>query len=211
VMDKKELKVGRDVFKGLRELEKVHPHKLITFLFLFGISLIYSYLLISVTIETIIGNHSETSIEFPKFYLVASFLIISTMFIPIGLMQAFKLENLFQIRKKVFGLFLGGAIFLIFQGIGWLELIFQGFNLKSNYIGTYLYLITGFHMITVLIGNAAIAYYLYSTRNIYHDGVARLIYFTSPYEKTKLEIIHNYWIFVCVSWVLIVTWLIFLI
>lgn len=210
-MDKKELKEGRLVFKGLRELENVHPHKLITFLFLFGISLIYSYLLISVTIESIIGNDSGATLEFPKFYIVASFLIIGSMFIPIGLLQAFKMENLFQIRKKVFGLFLGGAIFLIFQGIGWLELIFQGFNLKSNYIGTYLYLITGFHMVTVLIGNAAIAYYLYLTRNIYHDGVARLIYFTSPYEKTKLEIIHNYWVFVCISWVFIVTWLIFLI
>jgi cytochrome c oxidase subunit 3 len=133
------------------------------------------------------------------------------MFIPIGLIQAFKAENLFQIRKKVFGLFLAGAIFLIFQGIGWLELIFQGFNLKSNYVGTYLYLITGFHMVTVLIGNGAIAFYLYLTRNIYHDGVARLIHFTSPYEKTKLEIIHNYWVFVCISWIFIVTWLIFLI
>jgi len=210
-MDKKELKEGRQVFKGLKELENVHPHKLITFLFLFGISLIYSYLLISVTIESIIGNDSGATLEFPKFYIVASFLVIGSMFIPIGLLQAFKMENLFQIRKKVFGLFLGGAIFLIFQGIGWLELIFQGFNLKSNYIGTYLYLITGFHMVTVLIGNAAIAYYLYLTRNIYHDGVARLIYFTSPYEKTKLEIIHNYWVFVCISWVFIVTWLIFLI
>jgi cytochrome c oxidase subunit 3 len=164
-----------------------------------------------VTIESIIGNDSGATLEFPKFYIVASFLVIGSMFIPIGLLQAFKMENLFQIRKKVFGLFLGGAIFLIFQGIGWLELIFQGFNLKSNYIGTYLYLITGFHMVTVLIGNAAIAYYLYLTRNIYHDGVARLIYFTSPYEKTKLEIIHNYWVFVCISWVFIVTWLIFLI
>jgi len=210
-MDKKDLKEGRQVFKGLKELENVHPHKLITFLFLFGISLIYSYLLISVTIESIIGNDSGATLEFPKFYIVASFLVIGSMFIPIGLLQAFKMENLFQIRKKVFGLFLGGAIFLIFQGIGWLELIFQGFNLKSNYIGTYLYLITGFHMVTVLIGNAAIAYYLYLTRNIYHDGVARLIYFTSPYEKTKLEIIHNYWVFVCISWVFIVTWLIFLI
>ena len=210
-MDKKDLKEGRDVFKGLKELENIHPHKLITFLFLFGISLIYSYLLISVTSEAIIGNDSGATLEFPKFYIVASFLVIGSMFIPIGLLQAFKMENLFQIRKKVFGLFLGGAIFLIFQGIGWLELIFQGFNLKSNYIGTYLYLITGFHMVTVLIGNAAIAYYLYLTRNIYHDGVARLIYFTSPYEKTKLEIIHNYWVFVCISWIFIVTWLIFLI
>jgi cytochrome c oxidase subunit 3 len=210
-MDKRELKEGKHVLKGLRELEKIHPHKLITFLFLFGISLIYSYLLISVTIESIIGNDSGTSLQFPKFYIVASFLIIGAMFIPIGLIQAFKAENLFQIRKKVFGLFLAGAIFLIFQGIGWLELIFQGFNLKSNYVGTYLYLITGFHMVTVLIGNGAIAFYLYLTRNIYHDGVARLIHFTSPYEKTKLEIIHNYWVFVCISWIFIVTWLIFLI
>ncbi len=209
-MYKKELKEGKNVFSGLKELEKIHPHKLITFLFLFGISLIYSYLLISVTIETFIGNDAGTSLQFPKFYIVASFLILGGMFIPVGLLQAFKSENLFQIRKKVFGLFLAGAMFLVFQGIGWLELIFQGFNLKSSYISTYLYLITGFHMVTVLIGNGAIAYYLYLTRNVYNDGVARLIYFTSPYEKTKLEIIHNYWAFVCISLIFIVTWLMFL-
>jgi len=210
-MDKKELTEGRHVIRGLKELEKIHPHKLITFLFLFGISLVYVYLLISVTIESILAENADSGIQFPKFYIVASFLLMGALFIPVGLIPAFKSENLFQIRKKVFGLFLGGALFLIFQGIGWLELIFQGFSLKSNYIGTYIYMITGFHMVTVLIGNGAIALYLYLTRNIYHDGVARLIYFTSPYEKTKLEIMHNYWVYVCVSWIGIVTWLIFLI
>lgn len=210
-MDKKELTEGRHVIRGLKELEKIHPHKLITFLFLFGISLVYVYLLISVTIESILAENADSGIQFPKFYIVVSFLLMGALFIPVGLIPAFKSENLFQIRKKVFGLFLGGALFLIFQGIGWLELIFQGFSLKSNYIGTYIYMITGFHMVTVLIGNGAIALYLYLTRNIYHDGVARLIYFTSPYEKTKLEIMHNYWVYVCVSWIGIVTWLIFLI
>ena len=210
-MDKKELTEGKHVIKGLRDLEKIHPHKLLTFLFLFGISLVYSYLLISLTIETVLSNVSLFKVQFPKFYIVASFLILASTFILLSLIQAFKAENLFLIRKKIFGLFLAGSIFLIFQGIGWLELMFQGLKLNSNFIGTYLYIITGFHMFTVLIGIGAIAYYLYITRNIYTDGVARLIYFTSPYEKTKLEIIHNYWGYMCISWIFIVMWLIFLI
>jgi len=210
-MDKKELTEGKHIIKGLKDLEKLHPHKLLTFLFLFGISLIYAYLLISLTIETLISNDNLLKIQMPKFYTVASFIILASLFIPAGLMQAFKDENLFIIRKRTFGLFLTGSIFLIFQGIGWLELIFQGISLNSSFVGTYLYIITGFHIVTILIGIGAIAYYLYLTRNVFTDGVAKLIYFTSPYEKTKLEIIHIYWGYMCFSWIFIVTWLIFLI
>jgi cytochrome c oxidase subunit 3 len=210
-MDKKELKEGRHVINGLKDLEKLHPHKLLTFLFLFGISLVYAYLLISLTIETLLNTDSLLKIQMPKFYTVASFIILASMFIPTGLMRAFKDENLFIIRKKTFGLFLTGSFFLIFQGIGWLELIFQGISLNSSFVGTYVYIITGFHMVTILIGIGAIAYYLYQTRNIYSDGVAKLIYFTSLYEKTKLEVIHIYWGYMCISWIFIVTWLIFLI
>jgi len=210
-MDKKELREGKQVIKGLKDLEKIHPHKLLTFLFLFGISLVYSYLLISLTIETVLNTSHTSAIQFPKFYIVASFLIIASMYIPSGLIRAFKEENLFVIRKKIFGLFLAGSIFLIFQAIGWLELIFQGLRVNSNFIGTYLYIITSFHIFTVLIGIGAIAYFLYLTRNLSSDGVAKLIHFTSLYEKTKLEIIHIYWGFMCLSWIFIITWLIFLI
>ena len=210
-MDRKELREGKQAIKGLKDLEKIHPHKLLTFLFLFGISLVYSYLLISLTIETVLNTTYITAIQFPKFYIVASFVILTSMYIPSGLKRAFKEENLFVIRKKIFGLFLAGSIFLIFQAIGWLELIFQGLRVNSNFIGTYLYIITSFHIFTVLIGIGAIAYYLYLTRNLSSDGVAKLIHFTSPYEKTKLYIIHIYWGFMCLSWIIIITWLIFLI
>jgi cytochrome c oxidase subunit 3 len=210
-MDKKELREGKKVIKGLGDLEKIHPHKLLTFLFLFGISLVYSYLLISLTIEKVLNNISIIPVQFPKFYIVSSFLILASLFIPEGLISAFNKENLFVIRKKIFGLFLVGSVFLIFQGIGWLELIFQGVKVNSNFLGTYLYVITSFHMFTILIAIAAIAYYLYLSRNLPADGVAKLIHFTSPYEKTKLEIIHIYWRYLCISWIFIVTWLIFLV
>jgi cytochrome c oxidase subunit 3 len=210
-MDKKEIREGKHVIKGLRDLEKLHPHKLLSFLFLFGVSLVYGYLLISLTIETVLSTNEVAPIQFPKFYIVSSFLILTSMLIPVGLLKAFKEENIFVIRKKVFGLFLAGTVFLFFQGIGWLELIFQGLKINSNFVGTYLYLITSFHMFTVLIAIGAIAFYMYLTRNLSADGVAKLIHFTSPYEKTKLEIIHIYWNFLSLSWIFIITWLIFLI
>lgn len=210
-MDRKDLAEGKHVIGKLRELEKVHPHKLLVFLFLFGLSLVYMYLLISLTIEIVSNDAPLLDLEFPKFYIVGSFLILSSVFIPVGLIQAFGSENLFIIRKKIFGLFLSGAVFLLLQGIGWLELIFQGLSFKHNLVGTYLYIITGFHMVSVLVGMSSMAIYLYLTRHTYSDGVAKLIYFTSPYERTKLEIINNFWLYTCISWIFIVTWLLFLI
>lgn len=210
-MHKKELIKGQQVTNRLKGLEKIHPHKLLTFLFLFGLSLIYSYLLISLTVETFLGKINPGTMHFPKFQIIAAFLILISMFIPAGLRQAFQDENLYLIRKRIFGLFLAGAVFIVFQGIGWLEFMFQGFNMDPGVTETYLYIITGFHMVSVLIGLGSLAYYLYLTRNIYLDGVARLIFFTSPYERTKLEIIQAYWAYLCFSWIFIVTWLIFLI
>ena len=95
-MDKKELREGKHVLKGIKDLEKIHPHKLFTFLFLFGISLVYSYLLISLTIETVLSKAIIAVVQFPKFYIVASFLILASMFIPIGLKKAFNEENLLK-------------------------------------------------------------------------------------------------------------------
>ena len=210
-MDKKELTKGHRVNMGLKRLEKVHPHQLLTFLFLFGLSLVYAYLLITLTIETFINSQKVGNIHFPKFYIMAAFLILASLFVPSGMIQAFKEENLAMIRKKILGSLILGSVFLILQGIGWYEIVLQGIKITSNYLGTYLFILTGLHMLSVLIGLGPMAYYLYLTRNIKTDGVARLIFFTSPYEKIKLEILHNYWFYVCFSWIFIVTWLIFLI
>ena len=83
-MDKKGLREGKHIIKGLKDLEKLHPHELLIFLLLFGISLVYSYLLISLTIETVLNTLSVTFVQFPKFYIISSFLILSSMFIPEG-------------------------------------------------------------------------------------------------------------------------------
>ena len=210
-MDKKELTKGRNVIQGLKGLEKIHPHQLLTFLFLFGLSLVYTYLLITLTIETFISSPKFPILHFPRFYTIAAFIILTSQFIPTGLVRAFKDEDLALIRRKILGLLVSGVVFLIFQGIGWFEIVLQDISIKSNFLGTYLFIITGLHMISILVGLVPMVYYLYMTHKINKDGVARLIFFTSPYEKTKLVILHNYWVYVGFSWIFIVSWLIYLI
>ena len=189
----------------------MHPHKMLTFLFLFGNLLIFTYLLISLTIELALDSEITANINIPKFFIIGSFEILFSGYILSGLIEAFQNEDNDTIRKKVFAIFLTGGVFFIFQSIGWLELIFLGVRFSSNILGTYLYLISGFHMISVLIGIGVFAYFLYKTRNIHTDGVSKLIFFTSPYEKTKLEIIIIYWRYIFISWIFINTWLLFII
>ena len=209
-MERKKIDSENNVIGKLQEIEKMHPHKMLTFLFLFGNLLIITYLLISLTIELVLDSGITASIKIPKFFIIGSFEILFSGYILNGLIAAFQNEDNDLIRKKVFGIFLTGGIFIIFQSIGWLELIFQGVQFTSNVLGTYLYLISGFHMISVLIGIGACAYFLDKTRNIHADGVYKLIFFTSPYEKTKLEIIKIYWRYIFISWIFINTWLLFL-
>jgi len=210
-MERKKIDSELDVIRNLRNIEKMHPHKMLTYLFLFGNLLIFTYLLISLTIELALDSESVQNIELPRFFILGSFEILFTGYILNGIINAFLNEDNDLIRKKVFGLFLAGGVFFVFQSIAWLELIFQGVQFSSNVLGTYLYLISGFHMVSVLIGIGALAYYLYRTRNIHTDGVSKLIFFTSPYEKTKLEIVRIYWHYIVISWIFISTWLLFLI
>ncbi len=209
-MERKKIEKESNVIRNFREIEKMHPHKMLTFLFLFGNLLIFTYLLISLTIEFALDSGIITNARIPKFFIIGAFEILFSGYILNGLITAFQDEDIDLIRKKVFGIFLAGGVFFIFQSIGWLELIFQGIRFNSNVLGTYLYLISGFHIISVLIGIGALAYFLYRTRNIHADGVSKLIFFTSPYEKTKLEIIRIYFRYIIISWIFTNTWLLFL-
>ena len=198
------------LLSGIREIEKWHPHKMLTYLFLLGSFLVMIFLLITFTIEVIRQSEFLEIIKLPKFFIVASIVILLSGYFNRDILKLYHHDNIEMIRKKLFEKFLFGTVFLLFQFIGWLELVFQGLTLNSNVIGTYIFLLTSYHMVHMLACLVAIAWFLYKTKDIHIDPVSRLIYFTAPYERVKLEIFIILWRFIIFSWIFLFVWLVFI-
>ncbi len=198
------------IFNRFREIEKMHPHKMLTYLFLFGSFLTLVFLLVSFTVEFVSQQPAMQGIVLPKFFIIGTLVIMASGYLNRNVIQSYNKDDIEGIRKKLFGVFIVGSVFLIFQFVGWLEYIFQGLTFSENVIGTYLFLITGYHMLHVLIGLVTIAYFLYRTKDIFIDPVSNLIYFTSPYERIKLEIFISFWNFINISWIFLFVWLVFI-
>ncbi len=198
------------LLSGFREIEKLHPHVMLTYLALFGSFLVLIFLLVTLSIEFGGDPALLSDVYIPKFFIIASLVLLVSNQVSKGILKFFQEEDIESIRKKIFSVFLIGGVFLIFQFIGWLELVFQGLAINKNVLGTYLFLITGYHMLHVIIALIYIAYMLYMTKNIFLDPVKNLIYFTSPYERIKLEIFVTFWKFVNISWIFLFIWILFI-
>jgi cytochrome c oxidase subunit 3 len=199
------------LLSGFKEIEKWHPHKMLTHLILLGSFLVLIFLLITFTIESIAYHDFLVSIKLPKFFIIATIVILVSYLFRNDILYSYRQDDIEAIRKKFFEKFLFGTVFLLFQFVGWLELVFQGLTFKSNVVGTYLFLITGYHMIHVLTGLIYITFFLYRSKDIHIDPVSKLLYFTAPYERIKLEIFRTFWNFIGFSWIFLFIWLVFLI
>jgi cytochrome c oxidase subunit 3 len=199
------------LLSGFREIEKWHPYKMLAHLMLLGSFLVMIFLLITFTIESIGYHDFLNNIELPKFFIVAAVAILVGGYFKNDVIRYYHEDDIDSIRKQIFRNFLLGTVFLVFQFVGWLELVFQGLTFKSNVIATYLYLITGFHMIHVLTALVYGAYFLFKTKDTHIDPVGKLLYFTSPHEKTQLEVLKIFWNYISFSWIFLFIWLVFLI
>jgi len=205
------LETSNRLLSGFKEIEKWHPHKMLAHLILLGSFLVLVFLMITFTIESVAYHDFLVKLKLPKFFIMATIVIMLSGLFKKDILKLYDRDDIDSIRKKFFEKFLFGAVFLLFQFVGWLELVFQGLTFKSHIIGTYLFLITGYHMIHMLTGLVFITYFLYKSRDIHIDPVSKLLYFTAPYEKIKLEIFRTFWNFLGVSWLFLFIWLVFLI
>jgi cytochrome c oxidase subunit 3 len=198
------------ILSGFREIEKWHPHKMLSHLIMLGSFLVLIFLLITFTVEAVNYRDLFGSIKLPKFFILATLVILTSGLMRNDLLAFYSTDDIETIRKRFFRKFLFGAVFLMFQFIGWLELVFQGMTFKNDVIGTFLFLITGYHMFHVITSLVYITIFLYRSKDIHVDPVAKLLYFTAPYERIKLEIFGTFWNFIGISWIFLFVWLVFL-
>ena len=93
-----------------------------------------------------------------------------------------------------------GMAFTLFQLIGWYELLSKGIGFQNNISGSYLYLISGLHLVHLLVGVGFLLWFLYRAHVVDRDAYMSLMFETDPVAKLKIEMMGLYWHFVDVLW-----------
>lgn len=188
--------------KQLTPLElriKYHPLRIFTLLILAGITSAFLFLSVSYFLTTFGTNYNH--FQLPVLFHANTIIILVSSY------------SMAQTRKAILsddwtgytqGLIVTAALavaFTVFQIIGWQQLINSGINLQSNVAGAYLYIISGLHLVHLVVGILLLGWFLVRAIEHRSDQVKALLFEVDPFSKMRVSLLATYWHFVDGLWV----------
>lgn len=186
----------------LKHMEKQHPYVVMLYVGMIGISAMFLFLLFSFRFYDI-QEEVLAQFHFPAGFVISTCLILISSLTIHQAKLSFYEDDFMQVRRYL-AMTLGlGVAFAVAQLIGWYELQNMGIELATNTSTTYLYIVSGLHILHFLGGIVFVGMQLYYINQKCHDPVKVLIAVTNPYEKMKLTLMTLYWHFMDGLWVLL--------
>lgn len=186
----------------LEKMEQQHPYIMMMYLGMMGICMAFTLLMLLFFNESLIKAVTHP-IAFPYAFFISTIAIVSSSFFLEKARQQFYKDNFKKLRNNLFVVFGLGIVFLTLQIIGGYELHQNKIYLEGKTAGSFLYIISAFHMIHLMGGLIYSAVLLNQYIKKANDAVQILITVTNPYEKIKLQLLTIYWHFMDVLWVTI--------
>ena len=182
-------------------IEKLHPHKMLLFLAMFGSSLIFVFMLIAFTATYTAPSEELPRFVMPKAFIFSSLVLLVSSYFVSRFQRAYENEALKKLRNLLgISIFLG-FVFTLSQYWGWHQLEQSGYNLQGMSSGAYLYVISGLHILHLVGGIFFMTYQFIKVSRVSRDPVRSLIMVTNPYEKIRLEMLSTYWHFMDLLWI----------
>ena len=167
-----------------------------------GISMVFVFLVIaySSSMGTLV---SLQEVRLPKIFTLGTMvLLVSSLALNIAA-KAFHEDNMRQLNFMIFLVLLMGVTFTGCQLLGWLELKESGVFLTGHASGTFLYVISGLHLLHLSGGLLFISLALLKTHQVRRDPVKALIMVTNPFDRLRLELLTSYWHFLTALWLVL--------
>jgi len=183
----------------LQLMLKYHPMRLFVYLGLVGISSAFLFLSISYFLTTFGTNFNH--FRLPLLFHANTIIILASSYTIMQTRKAIMADD-WQGYTNGLLITLGlGVAFVVFQLMGWQELVKGGINFTNNIAGTYLYVISGLHLIHLLTGILLLGYFLLRALEAKNDAVKTLLFESDPFCKMKVDVLCTYWHFVDGLWV----------
>ena len=167
-----------------------------------AIAMVFVFLVIAYSVS--ISNVSQISeIRLPKIFTLGTIILLGSSLALNLAIKAFHEDNMRKLSFMIFLVLFMGFIFSGCQFLGWLDLKESGVFLAGQSSGTFLYVISGLHLIHLLGGIAFLTFALVKTYGVRRDPVKALIMVTNPFDRLRLELLTIYWHFLGALWLIL--------
>ncbi len=184
----------------INKVVKQHPYKTFLHFTLLGIALLFLFCIVAFQI-TKTPDFVLPQFKFPKAFVVSTFILMLSSITLSNITYLYDNDKITSIKDNLLITLILGVSFMISQFVGWKELTGNGINLQGYVSGSYLYVISGLHVLHLFGGIIFVYVEIIRVWQKSKDPVKSLIYFTDPYQKLKLELIRTYWNFMDILWV----------
>lgn len=205
----KKEKVGLDLRKeAFKRIESMHPHLVLLYVSMIGSGIIFLFTVVAFSVSRPADTEFLT-INFPKSFIVSSFVLLVSSYTATRILPAFENDNLDEVKKWLGSTLLLGVVFFATQVTGWKELQSYDILFTGHRSGAYLYVISGLHVMHILGIMIYAVVLLMECHKTSLDPVKHLLYSTSPYQKIKFKIFTSAWHFVDAVWVVLFFYFLF--
>ncbi|WP_266368885.1 cytochrome c oxidase subunit 3 [Tellurirhabdus rosea] len=182
------------------------PKRFMLWLLIAGSVFIFTILLAAYIVRRTSADWKD--IAMPRVFLASTAVILAsslTLHIANG---AFRQERFRQYRSYMGTTLFLGILFVLLQILGWREWVMDGVYLQTNPSSSFLYLLSGLHLLHILIGLIflGIAYAEAIRRKPY---IEIFVYSVNPPNQLRLRLVTLYWHFVDVLWMYVFLFLLF--
>lgn len=183
----------------LQKRLRYHPVRVFTYLILLGISSAFLTLVFCYFATTAGSVWNKFSL--PEIFHANTIIILVSSYTAWQMRRANLRDDHLGYKTALLITALLGLAFMVFQIVGWRQLLSQGIGFQNNISGSYLYLISGLHLLHLLVGVGFLLWFLVRAYMVDRDAYRSLIFETDPVAKLKIEMMGLYWHFVDGLWI----------
>ncbi|NND04787.1 MAG: cytochrome c oxidase subunit III [Saprospiraceae bacterium] len=181
----------------------LHPHKIIVYLLIAGITMLFLSLTMSYAYTRFQFNLEP--IRLPVIFFFNTVLLIASSYLLWKAKKYYEKDETSRYKSALFKVIGLTLAFLIGQAIGWSQLLSQEINVAYSNAASYLYLISGVHFLHVLAGLPfLVLFYIAAVRRMV-EPVGVLLYFSDPEKRMRLHLLGVYWHFLDALWIYLIT------
>ncbi|TGE04268.1 cytochrome c oxidase subunit III [Hymenobacter fodinae] len=193
-----------------QRMERMPVLLVMLYLGLVGITVLFVVLVAAYARLRFVSDAPVGIYPFPRYFSLSTIVLLVSSYTISQAKRLYQQDDLSNLVRCLGATLLLSSIFAGLQILGWRELLNQGVLLNGVASGTFIYLISGLHVVHLLGGMLFLLALLLRTIHASRDGVRTLVFIRNPYRRLQLHMITVYWHFIDVLWVVLFAAFLFL-
>ncbi len=182
-------------------IERVPPLLMMLYLALLGITMLFVTL-----VAMYVASRSQSGLPsgihpFPRYFSLSTVVLLASSYVLAQAPRLYRADDLNALTRCLGATLVLGCVFSGLQVQGWRELVQQGVLFTGEHSGTFVYVISGLHVVHILAGLIFLLVLMTRTLHASRDAVRSLVFIRNPYHLRQLRALTTYWHFIDVLWV----------